>query len=449
MSVINKALSELDKREKGNGAQYGKYVPPERKSSLTPALAGAGIMAALAVVAIGGYWYFASGKSPAPAAAPVAETISAEPAPAAGGNESPEPEKTAEIAAAGSAAVTPADQDASGETADSIELRLMAEGAMNQETSGETVLPPDGETATGTVAVDEPSRNKPVSREQAGKNEAGQNSGGKNQAGKKTTPPPVTPAPEKKTPKSPDRSAERVDQTVQISDIAAPEIIIDDNAPENFVIVEEARAPARRSSSMRVKQKNLSPKEEADLLRKEAQNSLLRGDSDGAIRSYEVLLKKNPGDAKAREKLASLYYGKGRSLDAIKTLDRGILMDPAHYDYRLYLARIYSSQGQDAQAIKVLRQANPPARGNMDYYATLAGLARKNNDHAGAAWAYEKLAQAEKKDGKWYLGLAISLEELGRPGDALNAYRKAAALYLSVQSRSFAEQRIGVLGGKK
>ena len=39
MSVINKALSELDKREKGNGAQYGKYVPPERKSSLTPALA--------------------------------------------------------------------------------------------------------------------------------------------------------------------------------------------------------------------------------------------------------------------------------------------------------------------------------------------------------------------------------------------------------------------------
>ena len=61
----------------------------------------------------------------------------------------------------------------------------------------------------------------------------------------------------------------------------------------------------------------------------------------------------------------------------------------------------------------------------------------------------EKLAQAEKKDGKWYLGLAISLEELGRPGEALNAYRKAAALYLSAQSRSFAEQRIGVLGGKK
>ena len=445
MSVINKALSELDKREKGNGAQYGKYVPPERKSSLTPALAGAGIMAALAVVAIGCYWYFSSGKSPAaPAAAPVTETISAEPAPAVSGTKSPEPEKAAETAAAGSAAVTPADQDASGDTADSIELRLMAEGAMNQETSGETVLSPDSETASGNAASDESPRNKPVSREQAGKN-----SSGKNEAGKKTVPPPAAPAPEKKAQRSRESSAERTAETVQISDIAAPEIIIDDNAPENFVIVEEARAPARKSSAMRVKQKNLSPKEEADLLRKEAQNSLLRGDSDGAIRSYEVLLKKNPGDARAREKLASLYYGKGRSLDAIKTLDRGILMDPAHYDYRLYLARIYSSQGQDAQAIKVLRQANPPARGNMDYYATLAGLARKNNDHAGAAWAYEKLAQAEKKDGKWYLGLAISLEELGRPGEALNAYRKAAALYLSAQSRSFAEQRIGVLGGKK
>ena len=432
MSVINKALSELDKREKGNGAQYGKYVPPESKSSLTPALAGAGIMAALAVAAIGGYWYFSSGKPPAsPAAAPVAaETVSAEQVPAASVSNSPE--KAAETAAV-------PDADASGDTPDNLELKLMAEGAVNQETSGQTVLSAEGESASGNGAADSSPRNKPVTREQAGKKDAG----------KKNASPSVTPVREKKTARSSDRSEERADHSVQISDIAAPEIIIDDNAPENFVIVEEARAPARRSSTMRVKQKNLSPKEETDLLRKEAQNSLLRGDSDGAIRSYEVLLKKNPGDARAREKLASLYYGKGRSLDAIKTLDRGILMDPAHYDYRLYLARIYSSQGQDAQAIKVLRQANPPARGNMDYYATLAGLARKNNDHAEAAWAYEKLAQAEKKDGKWYLGLAISLEEMGRPGDALNAYRKAAALYLSAQSRSFAEQRIGVLGGKK
>ena len=397
MSVINKALSELDKREKG--AQYGKYVPPEGKSLLFPALAGAGIMAAVTLVGVAGYLYYGSGKPSVQATGSPATVQSAAALSDGGasgiapGSELSEPESGRNVQSSGTESSVGA---LPVQRSDSAELKLLAEGAVSQETVGAAPI-----VSSGTLPAGEIRKNSPDS------------------------------------------------SSVQIADIASPEVIMDDNAPENFVIVEEPRAPARSSSSMRVKQKKLTPKEEAELLRKEAENSLLRGDSSGAIKSYEVLLKKNSGDTRTREKLASLYFGKGRTLDAIKTLDRGIILDPAHYDYRLYLARIYSSQGQDSQAIKVLRQGNPPARGNMDYYATLAGLARKNNDYPEAIRAYQKLASVEKQDGKWYLGLAISLEETGKSREALDAYRKALALYLSAQSRSFAEQRIGVLGGKK
>ncbi len=431
MSVINKALSELDKREKG--AQYGKYVPPEGKSLLFPALAGAGIMAAVTLVGVAGYLYYGSGKPSVQATGSPATVQSAAALSDGGasgiapGSELSEPESGRNVQSSGTESSVGA---LPVQRSDSAELKLLAEGAVSQETVGAAPI-----VSSGTLPAGEIRKNSPDSSSVMTSLTSGNSAGGRGSV------------PAQKESASKENS--EVSDGVQIADIASPEVIMDDNAPENFVIVEEPRAPARSSSSMRVKQKKLTPKEEAELLRKEAENSLLRGDSSGAIKSYEVLLKKNSGDTRTREKLASLYFGKGRTLDAIKTLDRGIILDPAHYDYRLYLARIYSSQGQDSQAIKVLRQGNPPARGNMDYYATLAGLARKNNDYPEAIRAYQKLASVEKQDGKWYLGLAISLEETGKSREALDAYRKALALYLSAQSRSFAEQRIGVLGGKK
>ena len=408
MSVINKALSELDKREKG--AQYGKYVPPEGKSLLFPALAGAGIMAAVTLVGVAGYLYYGSGKPSVQATGSPATVQSAAALSDGGasgiapGSELSEPESGRNVQSSGTESSVGA---LPVQRSDSAELKLLAEGAVSQETVGAAPI-----VSSGTLPAGEIRKNSPDSSSVMTSLTSGNSAGGRGSV------------PAQKESASKENS--EVSDGVQIADIASPEVIMDDNAPENFVIVEEPRAPARSSSSMRVKQKKLTPKEEAELLRK-----------------------KNSGDTRTREKLASLYFGKGRTLDAIKTLDRGIILDPAHYDYRLYLARIYSSQGQDSQAIKVLRQGNPPARGNMDYYATLAGLARKNNDYPEAIRAYQKLASVEKQDGKWYLGLAISLEETGKSREALDAYRKALALYLSAQSRSFAEQRIGVLGGKK
>ncbi|WP_019000677.1 tetratricopeptide repeat protein [Succinimonas amylolytica] len=431
MSVINKALSELDKRERG--AQYGKYVPPKEKSSFFPALAGAGIMAVVALTGVAGYFYYTFGKQQVPAtgsteagqtAIGLSDGTSVSVSP--GSNIS----KGGADQTAQSSETVNEDRGAPAQSSDSVELMLLAEGAVNQETGG--VVPVSAPGAQPAREVSGKPLDSSLAKDVRYPGNASEKRISAHSGAVRTS-----------------KVIPDVSDGVQIADIASPEIIIDDNAPENFVIVEEPRVQARNSPSMRVKQKKLTPKEEADLLRKEAENSLLRGDNTGAIKSYEVLLKKNPGDSRTREKLASLYYGKGRSLDAIKTLDRGIILDPAHYDYRLYLARIYSAQGQDSQAIKVLRQGNPPARGNMDYYATLAGLARKNNDYPEAIRAYQKLASAEKQDGKWYLGLAISLEETGKVREALDAYRKASALYLSAQSRSFAEQRIGVLGGKK
>ena len=127
-------------------------------------------------------------------------------------------------------------------------------------------------------------------------------------------------------------------------------------------------------------------------------------------------------------------------------LNKGIELTPHHYDYRLYLARAYASASQNELAIKVLRQANPPINGNVDYYATLATLARNSGDFASAEYAYQKLSTLKTSEGRWYMGLGIVLEQQKKKDKALAAYKKALGLYLSSSSSKFVKQRIKVLG---
>ncbi|MGN1394752.1 MAG: tetratricopeptide repeat protein [Succinivibrionaceae bacterium] len=204
-----------------------------------------------------------------------------------------------------------------------------------------------------------------------------------------------------------------------------------------------------KPSKIKVVAKKLSKEEIIELNFRKANSALVKGDKKEALQSLEDILKIEPNNIKAREKLASVYYGINNYTKAIELLDKGIRIQPNHYDYRLYLARIYSEIGDYQKAIKVLSLVNPPVASNVDYYAMLGNLARESNDFDTAVKAYRKLSTINTKEGRWYLGLAIVLEKKGNNTEALENYKRATNLYLSSASMQFANKRIKYLESVK
>ena len=423
MSVINKALKELNKRNSGD--EYGKYVPPENSafSFNKIALISLAVMG-IAVLGAAGYYAYKMGEQSKQSGTKVqAETTKASQQASAEKQESDlgTDKKDSDISMvaeqpAESSVISEKNEE--DESTQDNELIVLAETepsiSENSVSSGETDVP--------YLDVNKKSERKLVKNNTRNTDSV------------------------KKSVKT-HSSTEAVNDSVikpQAGAVVDSYVYDADNyvIEEQPVISEKSRS---KPSSLKVSKSNMSPADQKAMYRSQALNYLGKGDSRKAVEAYKNVLAVDPRDIEAREKLAGLYYGQDNHAEAIRVLDRGIALTPTHYDYRLFLSRIYKAHGDNAKALKVLEKANPPVAGNIDYYATMASIARESGDYVAASKAYTALASTNTSDGKWYLGLGISEEKQGRHRQALEAYRKASTLYLSQSSRKFVEGRIKFL----
>lgn len=424
MSVINKALKELNKRNSGD--EYGKYVPPEKSafSFNKIALISLAVMG-IAVLGAAGYYAYKMGEQSKQSGTKVqAETTKASQQASAEKQESDlgTDKKDSDISmVAEQPAESPviSEKNEENESTQDNELIVLAETepsiSENSVSSGETEDVP-------YLDVNKKSERKLVKNNTRNTDSV------------------------KKSVKT-HSSTEAVNDSVikpQAGAVVDSYVYDADNyvIEEQPVISEKSRS---KPSSLKVSKSNMSPADQKAMYRSQALNYLGKGDSRKAVEAYKNVLAVDPRDIEAREKLAGLYYGQDNHAEAIRVLDRGIALTPTHYDYRLFLSRIYKAHGDNAKALKVLEKANPPVAGNIDYYATMASIARESGDYVAASKAYTALASTNTSDGKWYLGLGISEEKQGRHRQALEAYRKASTLYLSQSSRKFVEGRIKFL----
>ncbi len=424
MSVINKALKELNKRNSGD--EYGKYVPPEKSafSFNKIALISLAVMG-IAVLGAAGYYAYKMGEQSKQSGTKVqAETTKASQQASAEKQESDSgtDKKDSDISMvaeqpAESSVISEKNEE--DESTQDNELIVLAETepsiSENSVSSGETEDVP-------YLDVNKKSERKLVKNNTRNTDSV------------------------KKSVKT-HSSTEAVNDSVikpQAGAVVDSYVYDADNyvIEEQPVISEKSRS---KPSSLKVSKSNMSPADQKAMYRSQALNYLGKGDSRKAVEAYKNVLAVDPRDIEAREKLAGLYYGQDNHAEAIRVLDRGIALTPTHYDYRLFLSRIYKAHGDNAKALKVLEKANPPVAGNIDYYATMASIARESGDYVAASKAYTALASTNTSDGKWYLGLGISEEKQGRHRQALEAYRKASTLYLSQSSRKFVEGRIKFL----
>jgi MSHA biogenesis protein MshN len=214
---------------------------------------------------------------------------------------------------------------------------------------------------------------------------------------------------------------------------------------DNSIEPEPVNETLQAKSSLTISRTQLSPQALAANKISEAEQAMERNNLAKAEALFEEVLLVMPEHETARKQLAALWYGKKSYRDAINLLSQGIALAPPAQEMRLMTARIYYQQGQARQAYNILRPIK--ASNSAEIQTLLANTSAELNEHNSAITAYRKLITFEPDVGRWWLGVAVSLDSLGNFVPARDAYKQAIARNnLSSSAMKFARERLMELG---
>jgi MSHA biogenesis protein MshN len=214
---------------------------------------------------------------------------------------------------------------------------------------------------------------------------------------------------------------------------------------DNSIISEPVNETLKAKSSLTISRTQLSPQALAANKISEAEHAMERNNLAKAEALFEEVLLVMPEHETARKQLAALWYGKKSYRDAINLLSQGIALAPPGQEMRLMSARIYYEQGQTRQAYKILQPIK--ASNSLEIQTLLANTSAELNEHNSAVTAYRKLITLEPDVGRWWLGVAVSLDALGNFLPARDAYKQAIARNnLSSSAMQFTLERLIELG---
>ncbi|GAD75511.1 hypothetical protein VAZ01S_026_00170 [Vibrio azureus NBRC 104587] len=196
-----------------------------------------------------------------------------------------------------------------------------------------------------------------------------------------------------------------------------------------------------QESSMHVEPVRLTHQQLARKARLRADKALEANELDAALMAFHEVLRHQPQDIQARQKLAALYFGKGETRKAYELLQAGISLDMDNQKLRLALAKMLMRTEQPEAALSPLLYL--PAAANQEYLAMRAILAQKNKQTPVALESYHLLVQRQPANARWWLGLAIQQERENQFKEARSSYLSALRkVGISNQSQDFIRQRL-------
>ena len=222
----------------------------------------------------------------------------------------------------------------------------------------------------------------------------------------------------------------------------------------NELKVQEVKADAgtnrltpQQQGQMAITEVKLTPKQLAQKRFTLANEAERDGKLKDAISYYEQTLGFDPSMHEARKQLAALHYGQGQLAKASEVLLQGMLLFPQQLDFALLLARVQQASGQADLALVTLANipdTHPLAR---QKWMAQSDLAQKLGQFSLSEQAYRQLLQQEPQQAKWWMGLAYALDSQQQFTQARQAYRTALGHRgLSAQASAFIEQRLTQLG---
>jgi len=209
-----------------------------------------------------------------------------------------------------------------------------------------------------------------------------------------------------------------------------------------------ARSTGTSQGSTRIQRVPTSPGERAAENYDRAMNALRNGDRGRAESLLRKALSDRPGYTDARVLLAAVLMQAKRDSEALQLLSDGIKRGDGN-DSRLALlqARILAGERKLPAAVAALQRNAPPVEDDPAYHAQLAAYEEQAGQYRTAVTEYRSLVAQSPGNGRWWLGLAIALDQLGDDG-ADAAYRRALnAGGLPGKAAAYAQGRLKALGG--
>jgi tetratricopeptide (TPR) repeat protein len=171
-----------------------------------------------------------------------------------------------------------------------------------------------------------------------------------------------------------------------------------------------------------------------------------RGQTSQAVRVLENALEHSPQTQIIREKLAQLYIQNDNYQEAKNLLAEGLAQNSDHFPYVKLMARALIALEQTEEALILLTKRVPAISEDPEYHSILGALHQRVGEHEQAMQIYWHLLDHFPEGGRWWTGLAISMEATGESVGALDGYRRAIRDYaLSPSLRSFVGERIKLL----
>lgn len=171
------------------------------------------------------------------------------------------------------------------------------------------------------------------------------------------------------------------------------------------------------------------------------------GDIAQAEGLFVQALVMNPQLLEARLQLIDLLLEQNQLSRAENQLRQGLVIAPGNVYLRKLYARFLLNAQRHAEAIDLLQARPVPAVAqDLEYHALLAALFQETSQFSAAADLYGKLLQVRPEQAVWWVGLGISMDQLGNYDQARNAYERALALPgLRPDLQNYIQSRLQVL----
>jgi MSHA biogenesis protein MshN len=186
-----------------------------------------------------------------------------------------------------------------------------------------------------------------------------------------------------------------------------------------------------------------SPRERAEAEYRKAIAAVNQGRVDEALAGLRNALQQDGFHQAARQLFVKLLLEAKRPDEAIQVLQDGMQTQPAQIGWAMSLARLQVDRGDLPGAWQTLNFSQPAAIGNADYQGFSGHVLQRLGRHKEAIERYLAAARLSPGDGRWWLGLGLSLDAEGRASEAREAFQRARSSgTLSAELATLVDQKL-------
>ncbi len=168
-----------------------------------------------------------------------------------------------------------------------------------------------------------------------------------------------------------------------------------------------------------------SPRDRAEGEYRKAIAAVNQGRLAEAMDGLRSALRQDVFHSASRQLLVRLLLEAKRPEEAMQVLQDGLQAQPAQLGWAMSLARLQVDRGDLAGAWQTLNYSQPAAGGNADYQGFTGHILQRLGRHREAAEHYQTASRLAPGDGRWWLGLGLTLEAEGSSVEAREAFLRA------------------------